>query len=99
MARRVFAALAAVLVLALVGCSPISAGTVTRKKFTPSHVISTVICIPSGKVTICHPQFIPVPDEWTLSIREGDQSGWVDVDEATFDRYEVGDYFAAGGSE
>lgn len=89
------ACIAFVVVLCAAGCSPISAGTITRKDFTPAHVNSWIWCHPVGKVTICQPMTTFVPDEWTFQLVEGEQTGWVDVTEDTFNRYEVGDFFEA----
>lgn len=91
---KALAALA--LLLVLTGCSPISRGTVTDKDYAPGHYITTLICLPAGKTTVCHPQLSWIPDNWTLSIREGKESGWVDVSQSTYDDYKVGDYYPRG---
>lgn len=69
---------------ALVGCSSISAGTITGKEHEPRR---TYFC--SVKPLI----FCTDDEDWRFNIADGEKDGYVYVSPETFDRYNVGDYF------
>lgn len=81
----------------LAGCSSISAGTITNKVAEPGSYVTTQYCASYNKQGVCTvwmPQTTYDDPDWRFDIRDGDKSGWVYVSQDTFDRYEVGDYFA-----
>lgn len=83
--------------LLLTACSSISSGTITNKVAEPGMYTTTQSCAGYNKDGACS-VWVPITSyddpDWRFDIREGDDSGWVYVSQDTFDRYEVGDYFA-----
>lgn len=83
--------------LILAGCSSISAGTITNKVAEPGMYTTTQSCAGYNKDGACS-VWVPITSyddpDWRFDIQEGDDRGWVYVSQDTFDRYEVGDYFA-----
>ncbi|WP_434315879.1 hypothetical protein [Leifsonia sp. P73] len=98
---RVFIAVAVALVvganvlISLTGCSAISSGTITRKEYRPAYETSVLTCGAYGKYGCT--LWIPIPEHepasYRLDIRNGDKSGWVDVDQTTYDQEKVGDWW------
>jgi hypothetical protein len=88
-------ALAAVPVAALLaGCgSGLNHGTITGKQYDPSYTYWTSMCASYSKYGACRIS-VPVPEtepaEWVLDLRDGKQSGTVDVDEQTWDSARTG---------
>mgnify|MGYP000869534679 CR=1 FL=1 len=91
---------------ALAGCSAISSGTITDKHYRAAYQSSywTTHCMSYDSEHNCT-MSIPVeqkqhhPDRWTFDLRAGDKDGWVEVSQATYDMYKIGDYYgdSAGG--
>lgn len=97
--RRLLAA--AAVIIALAGCgSPIKSGYVTDKIYERpwNETVYDRICWRYDKSGFCD-QYTNVPRTvhhaatWRLDIEEGDQEGWVYVDEMTFSRYEIGSHY------
>jgi len=94
-----------VLVLVMLGClltillgcgSAISEGTVTDKTHRPSYIWIQNVCAGYNSQGVCTTQ-VPIvhtePDRYTLSLQEGEDTGWVYVTEGEFDTYVVGDHY------
>lgn len=95
--------LAAVTVLALVGCSdPPSEGIVKDKGHTASWVQLVPSCYNSKGVPTCQ---IPIthPERWSLKIcadnMRADDCGWVTVGVAEWDSTEIGSRWEAADDE
>lgn len=73
--------------LALTGCSSIDAGTITAKENEPER---RYVCTVKPLI------FCTDDEDWRFDITEGDDNGWVYVDESTFAEYEIGDYYPKG---
>lgn len=80
------------MVLALAACGGPHQGTVHDKSYTPGHLYTTTICHLVGKTTICTPQTQYMGPSWELDIYNGDDHGWVSVNEGIYDSVRVGDY-------
>ncbi|QJD51766.1 hypothetical protein SEA_ASHTON_27 [Microbacterium phage Ashton] len=92
--RNKLLALVAIGLLTLTGCgSSISTGTITGKTHSPAYVVSTTICTPVGKTTVCTPSTQYYPESWHFSLVNGDEEGYVYVDVDTYDNYDVGDWY------
>jgi uncharacterized protein YceK len=93
MKRKLAVALAAVLLLA--GCSSISSGYVTKKEYEPYNTYSTMLCAAFKKYgfSVYIPMLHYVPEHWRLDLKNHDQTGWVYVDEQTFNAVQVGDVY------
>lgn len=85
--RKALLVIVAALILA--GCSGPEHGRIVDKEFTPSHTLFLTQCVNSS----CHlvPMFIG--DDWEFDLVDGDDEGWRSVDETTFHKYNVGDYY------
>lgn len=106
--RKLLAAALAVAAAAgaLAGCSAISEGTITDKHFRAAYDTTYYMnqCMSyrsdgSCSVSIPVPHTAHHPDRWTLDLRAGEKDGWVEVSQATYDMYKIGDYYggSAGG--
>jgi hypothetical protein len=86
----------------LVGCSGPDHGVVHAKDYSKAYSYPTSYCMvyrmsQSGMMTctIYGTREVYVPASWTLDIYASkDDHGWVDVDQATYDRLKVGDYYS-----
>lgn len=88
--------LAVAVIAFLAGCSSIQSGTITSKDHRGAF--TTTSCTMVGKVLVCTPIFHPAT--WWFNIQGPDQNGetqtgYVYVDEPTWNAYEVGDYYQA----
>lgn len=84
-------AMLAVLILSvLTGC--VKKGVVVDKDYDPAYTTYMVQTI--GKSTTMQPIFHG--ESWRLKLEDGDETGWVSVDETTYHEYEVGDYYGGG---
>lgn len=91
MRLNALAVCAAAAALMLAGC--VKEGVVVDKRYTPSY--TTLETVTDGKRTSY--QSVYHGDTWSLKLEDGDETGWVRVDETTYHEYEVGDYY--GGEE
>jgi len=91
------ALIAGVIIAIVVATDGPPTGWVEAKRFTPAHMIWTTQCQTVGKTTVCHPQPIYVGDEWELQLRNKDDVGWRDVDQSTYDRWQVGQFYPGPG--
>lgn len=103
MVRRGLALLA--LALVLVGCSPISAGYITKKDHREGYYYPVQYCAiydtKNGGCKMYATRQEYNPPTWRFDLREQSdglngkepETGWVYVTEDTYARYEVGDYF------
>jgi hypothetical protein len=93
MRRLLFLLLAGLLITA---CDPpISQGIVTSKTFTPAYSELVPTCYAYG-INGCQIWGVTsefYPDEWTLSLRYRNQTGDIDVNQDTYNQYQVGDYY------
>ena len=107
MMRKVVAMLA--LALVLVGCSPISEGYITEKKHEEGHWYTVYVqhCVYYNTKGLCKrytsvPQQNYMPPSWWFGLREQTDGlnghepkvGWTYVGPETYDKYEVGEYYA-----
>ena len=100
-AKAAAAALAsAALAVSLAGCSSLSHGTVTGKGYDPPWTYYTSLCVAYGKYGCNVRTLLPVsePADYVLNLKDGKQTGSVDVDEASWDAARVGEHWppAAG---
>ena len=90
----------------LTGCSPISEGRITQKTHEEAYdsTYYTYQCISRHSDGTCSvnmpiPHTQHYPEEWGFDLTDGEQNGWVDVSEDTWNRYDVGDYYEKGGRQ
>lgn len=86
----------AVLALLMVGCSAIDAGRVTKKTYSPPSSYTTMQCAGYNAQGFCS-VYIPVvnyvPEQYTLSLEAGEETGWAYVDRYTFENTQIGDWY------
>lgn len=91
----------------LAGCSAISSGRVTEKEHTDAYYTTEMYCAywKTGKnesgCGMWLPRQVYHDPTWTFDLSAEDkdgktQTGWVRVDESTYNAYEVGDYYDGG---
>ncbi|HEY6074340.1 MAG TPA: hypothetical protein VIV15_13365, partial [Anaerolineales bacterium] len=84
------------LALTLVACSAPDHGTVVEKKYHESYNWMQMVCAAYGQNGICT-VYVPVehhvPERWELCLRDGDDEGCREVDQVTYHKYNVGDYY------
>ena len=98
--KRALLALA-VVALAATGCSsPPSKGVVYDKNRFPPYEDILMICVAYGRYGCTFWTTEPIwhPAEWQLCLRDKDKTGCRDVDEATYWRFGIGDYYQVGAS-
>lgn len=94
-------AAAALAVMLLAGCSPISSGTIESKDSGGDYYYTTMQCSYYNAKGLCQ-IWIPVqnyaPPWWSFNLvnRKGDK-GWVYVTEDTWNNYSVGQFYESGG--
>ena len=82
--------------LLLSACSSISSGYVTSKEYHASYTYMTMQCSYYNSKGLCQSWIYlqhVMPEEWVLNLKDGDKTGWANVDPSTYEKYEVGDYF------
>lgn len=87
--------------LLLTACSGISTGVITDKHHYPSHYTTTYICSgynSHGMCTVRVPVINRIPDRYTFSLRQGEDTGWVYVSDEEFKSYEIGDTYGKADS-
>jgi hypothetical protein len=89
-------ALAGVVAVSLSGCGgePLTSGTVTSKE----HDQAKTTCsrwTGTGTKRRCA-KWKHESEEWEIDIKDGGKTGEVEVDQATWDTYKVGDHFLGG---
>lgn len=90
----------------LVGCAGPDHGVVHEKDYRAGYSYPQSYCMlynTSSKYgmtcAIWGVREVYIPPSWTLDIYASkDDHGWVDVDQGTFDRLRVGDYYAVKGN-
>jgi len=89
-------AIAGMAVLALAGCGPTS-GTIHDKDHREGYYYTTYHCYSydkNGSCTMNLPQQNYQPPTWSFDLYASeDDHGWHSVNEDTYNRYEVGDYY------
>jgi len=91
-----FAFLLLGITLLLVGCSSISSGYITSKKYTPGWDNLVQYCMyykSNGSCGMYGWRTDHYPERFTFDIAQGDKTGWVDVPESEYSKYKVGDYY------
>jgi hypothetical protein len=82
--------------LLLVGCSAINAGRITSREYTAPYTSVSFMCAGYNKDGVCISQ-IPVTNyhdaTYRFNLQEGEEAGWVYVNEVDYNKYQVGDYF------
>lgn len=85
------------LVLILTGCSSISSGYITAKKYTPDYYYTTMQCVSysaKGFCTVQMPVQHYVSETFKFDLRNDNKdTGWVYVSEYEYNSYEIGDYY------
>lgn len=85
--------------LLLVGCSSISSGYITAKKYQPAYTYTTQQCASynaKGVCTVWMPMTHHVDEKFKFDIRNDNQeNGWVYVSQGEYDHYQIGDYYGA----
>jgi hypothetical protein len=96
------AAAAAALALAVTACgSGLSHGTVTGKSYQAPWTFWTSQCVSYTKYGACRIRIpIPVdePAEYTLDLKDGKQTGSVDVDQQSWDAARTGEHWPPGSA-
>ena len=86
-----------VVVLLLVGCSSISAGYITAKKYSPAYDYMTQQCASynsKGVCTVWMPVWHHIDEAFKFDIRnDNGDTGWVYVHKSEFEQFNVGDYY------
>lgn len=82
----------ALAVVALAGCSSISAGRVTDKGYDPAYSITTITTI--GGCT-CYPNTQDYPECWRLDIADHGETGWICVPEQVWNETAQGEWVSA----
>lgn len=85
----------------LAGCSSISSGYITKKDHREGYYYTTTYCASYDSKGICTmwmPRQNYVPPTWKFDIQDTGQdgktvTGWVNVNEDTYSKYNVGDYY------
>lgn len=81
----------------LVGCSPISAGTITNKVYEPAYSYMTQQCSyynSKGVCTVWVPIQHHVSEKFKFDLEnDNGDTGWVYVHQTEYDRYQIGDYY------
>lgn len=85
--KRLFAVAAVLCALLLSGC--VDKGTVVDKKHTDAYTSYTYMMV--GKTGMIMP--IHNDESWSLLVEDNGEKGWVDVDQQTYDEYDVGEYY------
>ena len=92
--KRVKAVLASLAVLALAGCGWNGEGVVVEKTHHDAYWYSTVVCIPSGKATVCIPQQQYAPESWGYGVRDSKgETHDVSTSREDWEAHKVGDRF------
>lgn len=82
--------------LIITGCSAISTGHITDKVYTAPYDYISYQCYSydkSGFCTVNMPIMHHVEAQYRFDLAQADETGWVHVNEATFNKYEIGDYY------
>lgn len=83
--------------LLLVGCSSISSGYITAKKYSPPSSYITQQCSyynSKGVCTIWVPVTHHVDETFKFDLRNDNKdTGWIYVTESEYEKYQVGDYY------
>jgi uncharacterized protein YceK len=81
-------------ILALVGCSSIDSGTITKKIYSAPYESTSYQCMTRNKDGICAVN-MPVKQyhsaSYRFDIKNGDKTGWVYVNEHDYNSRNVGD--------
>lgn len=93
----------AVLVLALAACGAPDAGRVVEKQYDDADTwiemrpTYTTTCNAQGICTQQQTGVVPIqhydPEHWLLKLDDGDDSGWITVDERTWQNVRVGQVY------
>lgn len=83
----------AIVALVVAGCSSISSGIITNKVYNPGYWYTTTTCQLIGKTTICTPHTNYMPETYRFDITDSGKNGFVYVNGAAYNEYEVGDYY------
>lgn len=83
--------------LLLVGCSSISSGYITAKKYHEAYDYYTMSCAAYNSKGVCMTWvqvWHHVKEKWSFDIRNDNQdTGWVYVSESEYNSYGIGDYY------
>lgn len=83
--------------LPLGGCSSISAGYITAKKYSPAYEYYTQQCSyydSKGFRQVYMPVLNRIPESFKFDIRnDNGDTGWVYVHKSEFEQFNVGDYY------
>jgi hypothetical protein len=86
--------------LVLSGCSSIHAGKITNKHYEPPSTWVTMDCKmyrtdSKGVMTCAYygPTTHYSGPDWRFDLQDGEKTGWVHVDETTYNQYAVGDWY------
>jgi uncharacterized protein YceK len=94
--KRTLAILAGALLL-LTGCSSISEGEIVEKNHRDAYTYPVQYCAmfntKTGGCSMHMTRFDTMPESWWFSIEKGGDEGWVYVGPATFEKYNVGDWY------
>lgn len=93
--KKLCAATAAMVLMLLTACTSLTSGYVVDKQFTPAYDWMDLQCFSydsKGMCTVRMPVQHHVPESWDLRIQNEDKYDWWSVDEATFNRTNIGDW-------
>lgn len=84
--------------MALVGCSSIDSGTITKKVYTAPYETTEYTCISRDtKTQTCKaqmPRQVHHSAAYKFDLKKNDKTGWVFVNEHDYNKYQVGDCWA-----
>lgn len=86
--------------LLLVGCSAISEGRITDKGHKDAYDIPVSYCVYYNNKGVCGAygtRYDHYPERWWFDIEDGEKTGWVDVSEAMWNEYKIGEFYSPEG--
>lgn len=78
----------AVILSTVAACSPPEKGVVMSTKYNRAHYEETIYCAMYDKHMMCKlwlPRQDWVPDEWSLKLKDGKDTGWRKVPKSVYD--------------
>jgi uncharacterized protein YceK len=83
--------------LLLVGCSSITSGVIVKKNHYDAYDYPVQYCAMYDTKTFACRMWMTridhVNEHWSFDIRDGKNTGWVDVSSSEFNQYKLGDYY------
>lgn len=81
--------------LAACGGPSVTSGKVIDKTYTAAYNQPYVIMV--GKVPVTEEEYVAA--DWSIELKDGEQTGWIDVSQSTYDHEHNGDQYTVPGSK